>query len=81
MSLYSSVSCMRGEYSQVEREMRVPRRARLAEVKSAGLLPPMLVDVRGPWRRELRCVQASQRNEEASGGGSQEREGRGSGRG
>eukprot|EP00965_Chrysotila_dentata_P068908 2277117-Pleurochrysis_carterae.AAC.1 len=36
---------MRGEHSQVERGMRVPRRARLAEVKSAGFLPPLLVAV------------------------------------
>eukprot|EP00965_Chrysotila_dentata_P012917 426542-Pleurochrysis_carterae.AAC.1 len=36
---------MRGEHSQVEREMRVPRKARLAEEKSAGLSPPSLVEL------------------------------------
>eukprot|EP00965_Chrysotila_dentata_P252972 6210982-Pleurochrysis_carterae.AAC.1 len=40
MSLYLSVRCMRREHSEVESELRFPRRAQLAEVKSAGFLPP-----------------------------------------
>eukprot|EP00965_Chrysotila_dentata_P181554 5993265-Pleurochrysis_carterae.AAC.1 len=34
---------MRGEHSQNEKEVRVSLRARLAEEKSAGFLPPLMV--------------------------------------
>eukprot|EP00965_Chrysotila_dentata_P263270 6214798-Pleurochrysis_carterae.AAC.9 len=47
--------------------MRVLRRARLAEEKSAGVITCSVRCVlRSPWRRELFCAQASRRDAEAS---------------
>eukprot|EP00965_Chrysotila_dentata_P063298 2097879-Pleurochrysis_carterae.AAC.1 len=62
--------------------MRVPRRARLAEVKSAGFLPLSLVVLfvaLGCENSVVRRPRSAMREHAAEGG--QEREGRGSGRG